>query len=487
MTLAAGPYSAEGFPAALREFELRHPGYVDPTGLDRMRERDYGRLDRSGDVYLDYTGGGLYSESQLRAHTRLLSSGVYGNPHSHNPTSLAATELVEAARDAVHRFFGAPDDEYDVVFTANASGALKLVGESYPFGPGSCYLVSYDNHNSVNGIREFARRGGADVVYVPVQPGDLRLDAEAVHRGLARPTSCPDKLFAYPAQSNFSGVHHPLEWVDEARSAGWQVLLDCAAFAPTNELDLSSVKPDFVPLSFYKMFGYPTGIGALIARRESLGRLRRPWFAGGTITLASVQGHGWHQLAAGHTGFEDGTVDYLGLPAVTEGLAHLTRIGIGTIHSRVDALGAWLLGEMSALRHGNGAPMVRVFGPETMDRRGSTIAFYLLDPEGAVYDVYRIEALAGSERISVRTGCFCNPGDGEVAHAITRDEMAACFEGPDVSPTLADCQRLIEDATGTVPNTIRVSLGVASTFADLWRFAGFVHGFRDRAASTVKG
>ena len=67
-------------------------------------------------------------------------------------------------------------------------------------------------------------------------------------------------------------------------------LLDAAAFVPTSKLDLSEVKPDFVPISFYKMFGYPTGLGALIARREALAKLHRPWFAGGTITVASVHG-----------------------------------------------------------------------------------------------------------------------------------------------------------------------------------------------------
>jgi molybdenum cofactor sulfurtransferase len=107
--------------------------------------------------------------------------------------------------------------------------------------------VSYDNHNSVNGIREFARRGGAEVVYVPVRPGDLRLDEALVRRALREHTECQHRLFAYPAQSNFSGVQHPLEWIDEARSLGWDVLLDSAAFAPTNRLDLSSVNPDFVP------------------------------------------------------------------------------------------------------------------------------------------------------------------------------------------------------------------------------------------------
>jgi selenocysteine lyase/cysteine desulfurase len=140
---------------------------------------------------------------------------------------------------------------------------------------------------------------------------------------------------------------------------------------------------------------------------------------------------------------------------------------------------------MSALRHSNGAPMVRLFGPQTMDRRGATFAFYLLDPDGSVYDVQRVEELAGLERISIRTGCFCNPGDGEVAHGISRDEMAECFAEPEIPVTLLDCQRLIQDATGKVPNTIRVSLGLVSNFADVWRFMVFAEGQRDRGAAGI--
>jgi molybdenum cofactor sulfurtransferase len=227
------------------------------------------------------------------------------------------------------------------------------------------------------------------------------------------------------------------------------------------------------------MFGYPTGTGALIARREALTKLRRPWFAGGTITLASVY-EGWHHLAPGHTGFEDGTVDYLGLPAVTIGLNHLRAAGIDRIHDRVSMLAGWLLSEMTAMRHNNGAPVFKIFGPETMERRGSTIAFYLLNPDGKPYDVYEFEARAGARKISVRTGCFCNPGNGEIAHEVNRSEIAECFDDPDVPVTLLQCQRLIEDHTGKVPNTIRVSLGIASDFADVERFLTFAAGYRDR-------
>jgi molybdenum cofactor sulfurtransferase len=480
-------FRSERYAEAFASFVAAYPDFGSTARIDSCRERDYGRLDAQGHTYLDYTGGGLYGESQIRAHHDILTAGVFGNPHSHNPTSLAATRLVDETRAAVLDFFHASADEYDVVFTLNASGALKLIGEAFPFETGGTYLLSFDNHNSVNGVREYARRNGAQVIYVPVRDPDLRLDEHLVLHHLQTAARGRARLFAYPAQSNFSGVQHPLAWIALARAEGWQVLLDAAAFAPTNRLDLAELQPDFVTLSFYKMFGYPTGAGALLARREALASLRRPWFSGGTITLASVQGDGWHHLAPGHAGFEDGTVDYLGLPAVTLGLHHLTGIGIDNVHTRVTALAAWLLGELSMLRHSNGAPMVRLFGPKTMDRRGATIAFYLLDPEGHVYDVQRVEELAGLERISIRTGCFCNPGDGEVAHGISRDEMAECFAEPEIPVTLLDCQRLIQDATGKVPNTIRISLGLVSNFADVWRFMAFAEGFRDRGAAGISG
>src|SRR5205807_8418562 len=91
-----------------------------------------------------------------------------------------------------------------------------------------------------------------------------------------------------PAQSNFSGVQHPLDWIEVAHRYGWDVLLDAASFTPTNRLDLSRWQPDFVVQSFYKMFGYPTGVGCLVARKAALAKLRRPWFAGGTITVSSI-------------------------------------------------------------------------------------------------------------------------------------------------------------------------------------------------------
>jgi len=97
-----------------------------------------------------------------------------------------------------------------------------------------------------------------------------------------------------------------------------------------------------------------------------------------------------------------------------------------------------------------------------------------------------MEELAGRESISLRTGCFCNPGDGEVAHQITRDDMAECFSGKGAPVTFTECTDIIRDSSGKMPNTMRVSLGIASTFSDAYRFMSFAEGFRDVAASGIR-
>jgi molybdenum cofactor sulfurtransferase len=460
------------------EFVQKYPDYDHTHDLDELRQREYARLDRLGQVYLDYTGGGLYAESQLRAHQQQLAENVFGNPHSTNPTSKEATRLVESTRQAILQFFNADPAEYTVIFSLNASGALKLVGESYPFEPGSHYLLTFDNHNSVNGIREYAHAKGAEVNYIPVALPDMRVDPQTLESALEMPqargnghAAGKNHLFAYPAQSNFSSVMHPLEWIERAHAKGWDVLLDAAAFAPTSRLDLSIYKPDFIPLSFYKIFGYPTGVGALLARRESLKKLRRPWFAGGTITVASVQGDKYY-LAEAPAAFEDGTLDYLNIPAVEIGLKHIQSIGYATIQKRVCSLTGWLLESLSTMKHSSSVPLARIYGPLDTVKRGGAVTANFFDKNGGPIDHRFIEARANEVHISLRTGCFCNPGAGEVALGISRMELAACFTSPGHDQRLSlDDFRLCID--GKSSGAVRASVGLVSNFEDVQAFLKF--------------
>ncbi len=479
-------YSPEKIEQAYAAFKEQYPCFEDTQILDTLRTKEYARLDRQNQVYLDYTGGGLYADSQLRQHMALLQEGVFGNPHSKNPTSLAMTHLVEQARSYVLEFFNASPDEYVAIFTPNASGALKLVGEAYPFGPGSRFLPAFDNHNSVNGIREFARARGAEVTYMPTVLPELRFDDAALEAELDRVQPDSFNLFAYPSQSNFSGVQHSLEWIAKAQAKGWDVLLDSAAFAPTNRLDLGIWKPDFVPLSFYKIFGYPTGVGCLLARKDKLNKiLKRPWFAGGTISITSVQGEGWHYLLEDEAGYEDGTINYLNLPAIEIGLRHIQDIGIDLIHERVACLTGWLLDQMTALKHSNAHPVVHIFGPTTMENRGGTIAFSVNDPHGNRLDHRKVEALANHDCISLRTGCFCNPGTGEIAHHLTRSEMAQAFNRP-TAMSFDDFYDWARQEHNRNPSTIRISVGLATNFADIYRFMQFLESFLDKPEAELQ-
>lgn len=454
------------FVAFLREF----PTYPTTHIIDDLRAVEYARLDLGGHIYLDYTGGGLYAESQLRRHHRLLAEHVFGNPHSGNPTSQAATQLVEHTREYILKFFNADPDEYVAIFTPNASGALKLIGESYPFANGR-YLLTFDNHNSVNGIREFAHARGGTVTYIPVALPDMRVDASQLDRELAQPSKRGHNLFAYPAQSNFSSVKHPLAWIEKAHAHGWDVLLDAAAFVPTSQLDLSRVKPDFVPISFYKMFGYPTGVGALLARKPALQKLRRPWFAGGTITVASVQG-GKYYLAEGAAAFEDGTLDYLNIPAIEIGLKHIESIGYDVISERVHCLTGWLLKNLTEMKHSSGVPLVRVYGPTRMEDRGGAVTVNFYDKDDKAFDHRFIEEQANKVNISLRTGCFCNPGAGEVALGISRVELDVCFTQPghESRLTIEDFRHCID---GKSSGAVRVSVGMVTNFKDVQGFLAF--------------
>ena len=464
-------------------FLKNYSTYATTHALDALRVSEYARLDAQDQVYLDFTGGGLHAASQVQEHVQMLNEEVLGNPHSVNPSSTKMTRRVEAARAAVLDYFNGTG-EYTAIFTPNASGALKLVGESYPFAPGGRLLLSTDNHNSINGIREFARRGGASVSYAPLTRPELRMDMSSMQALLAQADCGQANLIAFPAQSNFSGVKHPLALVASARAAGWHVLLDAAAFVPTNRLDLRAVSPDFVVMSFYKMFGYPTGVGCLLVRNETLGSLHRPWFGGGTVNFATVQGR-MHVLSSGEAGFEDGTLNYLSIPAVEIGLNHLQKVGMETIQTRVHCLTDWLIKQLLALRHGNGRPMVRLYGPANMIQRGGTVTLNLYDPEGHLVDYRRVEELAAQQNISLRTGCFCNPGAGETAENLSEDDMRAGIAEAGSDINLQRFLHVMQNRGGKSAGAIRVSMGLVSNFADVDRFVTFVMGLRDQTALTI--
>jgi selenocysteine lyase/cysteine desulfurase len=444
-----------------------------------LRDREFARLDEAGLAYLDYTGSAIPAARLLRAPDDLLSD-VFGNPHADSAPSRRSTAALDTARARLLAHLDADLDEYVVCFTANATGAVKLVAESYPFAPDGAYVLSADNHNSLNGIREYARRAGTRVFYVPL---DSDLGVVGAHELLADAAAAPGrKLFAFPAQSNFSGVRHSLDLIDVAHRFGFDVLLDAAAFLPSATLSLRQYRPAFVALSFYKLFGYPTGLGALVARRDALAHLVRPWFSGGTVEYVSIQ-NDLHSLiplpSAG--AFEDGTPHFLGAAAVPRGFELLAEAGMDRVAAHVARLTTTLLTGLRNLRHRDDTAVVHVYGPLGTNGRGGTVAFNVVGRDGRVIPYWLVEERARDMRVAFRGGCFCNPGAAEAAFGFDRHAAGRCLrvarrDGFTVQ-RFAAC--MAEDSNVAV-GAVRASLGLANNDADVGRAIEVVASFIDR-------
>lgn len=456
----------------LLKFKKSSDTLFEDDFFENLRKREFSRLEKDKHVYLDYTGGNLYPQSLIYQHFAYLKENVFGNPHSMNPTSRMSTKYVESARKAVSKFFNA--DDYIVIFTANASEALHIVGENYPFEDDGFFMLSADNHNSVNGIREYCKNKGGRFLYSPLNYEDLSINEQFLDEAIVKESDGKNKLFAYPAQSNVSGVRHPLSFIEKFQKAGWDVLLDAAAYVPTSRLDLSVYKPDFVSVSFYKIFGFPTGIGCLLVRKDKFPKLQKRWFAGGTVSLVSVNvDH--HYLANNHERFENGTVNYLEIPAVERGLAFMDDIGMGRLNERIAALTSYLIASLLSLKHQNGNDLVRIFGPTDRKDRGGNIILNFYSQAGAAHPFEEIEAMASSRMISLRGGCFCNPGIDEVNNCVSTDELARYYTSRDKG----DYYDMIA-FLGKMRGAIRLSVGMATTKADIDAFVKFASTLLDK-------
>ncbi|MDB5673165.1 MAG: aminotransferase class V-fold PLP-dependent enzyme [Sphingomonas bacterium] len=437
---------------------------TDMFDFDALRAAEFIRLDAQNIAYLDYTASALYGASQAQGHADRLARGIFGNPHSEHGASRNSGAAMETARAATLDFFDADPALYDVCFTANTTAAIKLVAESYRFGPRRGLILTADNHNSVNGVREYARRAGAPVAVLPLDD-ELRLD-QAADRLCGIVTAQGPGLLAFPSQSNFSGVRHDLALVGEAQGLGCDVMVDAASGGACGELSLTRHPAEFVACSFYKLFGLPTGVGALVAKKAALTRLDRPWFSGGTVAFVSVA-QARHALLPGHEGFEDGTPNFLDLAAVESGFAFLRQVPRAALRRRVETLTDHFLHRVASLRHGDGAPLVRLYGPQRFDERGGTVAFNVLWRNGVAVPYRHVELRARDHGVALRGGCFCNPGAAEKAFGFDRLDTAHCLdmlEGGFSAAAFHAC--LGADAT---VGALRLSVGVPTSFADLDR------------------
>jgi molybdenum cofactor sulfurtransferase len=258
-------------------------------------------------------------------------------------------------------------------------------------------------------------------------------------------------------------------------------LLDAAALVSTTELDLSntSTAPDFVALSFYKIFGFPN-LGALLVKRSSAKVLmNRKFFGGGTVEMVISVNDSWaskksHQI---HSRLEDGTLPFTSIFALDLAIDVHKRIygpsPMKTISKHTSRLIKKLYDDMTSLRHSSGIPLITVYKDPTAvygqaKLQGATIAFNIQNPQGEIVSFAEVEKEADKQGISVRSGSLCNPGGIATYLKWSPKELRAAYdEGHRCSEPLAQ-------VFGKPIGVVRVSLGAMSSDEDIEKFVTFV-------------
>lgn len=382
-----------------------------------------------------------------------LKRNVYANPH----TSKDTEDLIDQVRFRLLQFFNTTSDEYQVIFNRGATDGLKTVAECFDFGSkDGQFLYLKSCHTSVLGMREVVNTPRI----IPVEVEDLK--AEETYRN-----SSSNSLLTFPAQCNFNGFKYDLKLIPrlhQMENSKWHICLDAAAFVGTSFLDLSKFRPDFVVLSFYKIFGYPTGLGALLVSNRGAMALRKRYYGGGTVLIA-MSGQNFHRKRPSlQDQFQDGTIPFLSIIALLHGFKTLERLvppdhhrsSIQRISSHTFRLAKYLFEELRKLKYRNREPVVELYTQsnyESVELQGGVVNFNVLHSDGNYVGYSEFNCMAEIHNIRLRVGCFCNPGACQRALQLTDEDLMAHYKSGHV------CGDAVDLFNNTPTGSVRVSLG----------------------------
>lgn len=238
------------------------------------------------EVYLDHAGATLPEPQITNSWTdELQSSKIYANPHSQGSRASTRTvSMIHHVRSLIlAHLFNTTQQQYCVIFCQSTTAALRILGDSYLNDSNDhLWIMKECLHTSVLGMRNIALDRGAKVTLFTEPSGQIVPD-----------NNSKNNLVIYPAQCNFSGIRYqPLHWTQQ-KLIQQQVhtCIDAASYLTTGRFSLKDYPADFVVLSFYKIFGMPTGLGALIVKKSSLHTLLKSrhlkYFGGGSVDGAN--------------------------------------------------------------------------------------------------------------------------------------------------------------------------------------------------------
>lgn len=488
----------------------------------------------SCEVYLDYAGAALPWKSQLERRSRSsdVVAGVLANPHSTGPAAARTARHMEQVQKRVldwldahpGRLAGIQRDKtrsqsnqnaqvddperhpgYEILFTSGATQAMHIVAERTAWkgkcqhcGRSSQFVCPVEAHTSLIGMRGCVSAKGASFHCLPSAQlvAELNNDESPLwQKTNSQPCPyCPSQvpnLLALPLECNFGGQRTAFSqtWTKGLSQLGrpWWSLLDIAKAVSTGPISLRRENPDFCTLSFYKVFGAPTGIGCLLVKRsilnEWLGEARSTehfYNGGGSVDLLLPKQNITIPRSSPSllSSLNSGTCHFRGIVELSHGFDTVDQLGMAAIRQHTSSLSRELFRRFRRLRHANNSPVVEFYGgwsseiaPKMTDV-GPTLAFNILRPDRSYVGFNEVAKLAALNRpcpLQLRVGCFCNPGACQQALKIDEDRVLENHR-----KTGHVCGDDIDIIDGWPTGAVRVSFGKDSAWEDLDALVTFV-------------
>ncbi|CAE7823312.1 MCSU3 [Symbiodinium microadriaticum] len=393
---------------------------------------------------------------------------------------------------------------HSVVFTSGVTQGLQTLGEHFPWTQRSVFLYADESHTSVVGLRQYAREGNCSYgsfVLEDLPKLEEDLTAARFEDSVPQDAKSSYNLIAFPGESNFSGARCDLSCVQRLRTGSlrWRVLLDAAKLACSpGALDLNQCHADFTVVSFYKIFGYPTGLGALLIRHDAaplitpqadltggprrqggFGGPGRPlYFAGGCVSSLSALSSFAIPRPNLTEWLERGTPHFLGIASLPAQLESVRALGPDHVRCRhAMAVGREAYLRTARLRHSNGLKVCTIFGRHDEENwsevQGPTLALSLQYVNGSPVPYAIVGERAAARQIVIRTGCHCNAGgcqkflnleDTDIRHFFASDKVCG------------DDMGLVD---GRPTGVVRVSFGLYSTLSDVCSWISLLTEFVD--------
>jgi len=461
----------------------------------KFRSSNFPQL-KQGKVYLDNAGSALPTKIQLENYNKDLLNSLYGNPHSvGNSSSTECYEVIEQVRLDVMNFFGV-DAKDHVIFTSGATESCRLVAEMFEKKAGS-FSYLQDNHTSVVGLRENLKQC-SDIYCFSINSDSLAPDylnincyaATNISQKSIPSQALSNNLFAYPAQSNFNGIKYPVKWIKEVHNGVLNkklsltnvdnnfVLIDVASLVSTSPFKFSESEADFACLSFYKVFGFPTGLGALFVSDRVKNKLKltsmNSYFGGGSVD-AYLPNIDFHKPSSNFASvFERGTANFHGILGLKHGIDSFNQVfkSLETVQYKTFQLSKFLFQSMKLLKHYNNKPVVKLYCSSEFESKGvqgPIICFNVYDSMSKPIGCNHVMKLAATYMVEMRSGCFCNVGACMAMLSINSDVMMSLYNKGH------RCSGDFDIVNGKPVGALRVSLGYHSSVEDVEKFLKFLN------------